>query len=296
MTHKELFVDGTLRYEGPIGDLNHTLASLDHFIDVEDDEERKAAIDAFSQDRLTSLVSAVKPQNLTFFHGVHTDFIHPESVIENYLSPLQSLFVENGLVLDDPEVYSEVAKRAVNLSRSGFLEGSPINVTVPFALTSFLGNYLGDYAPDREQTYRSNTRFSASQKRSIKDYQGTGIAVCAQIAPLTHNILTFLGYKATLVYSTENEFDGEITPHVYNLFDTSNGVTLFDPTQPGAIYTENNSHLGEWPALYPLTRDQSKSLIGGGKIIVDHRDVVLTNTGKPLQLTDEVQHRVYSGA
>lgn len=294
MSHEQLFTNGVLRDEGIFGPPNDILQRLSGFAHIEDDAEREAQIARFSRERLGYLVVTATPQNYFMTYGNIEEFIHPESVIENYQSPVQSMFFKTGLRLDDDEVYPDIAHRAVALTRSGLLQGAPLTVTVPFAVVGLVHDYFGSTSFDTEGVYRKNTDFSQSGTMSIKEYRGKGIAVCAQVAPLTHNLIRFLGYDSTLVYSLENQFDGEEVAHVYNLFRTPQGVTLYDSPQPGAVFDEEGKYLGEFPALYPLTIEQAETIKSGGNVEVVHRNVILTNEGK-FQLKDDPEVRLYSG-
>lgn len=263
---------------------------IEKIFSSKDSNEQELARTELVNDRVNSLTEQSVKRQISLIGKEIRGFIHPDSEI-------QSTAIAPGFKLDDKEIYDSLIKNLGELRKIPGFENTSLRELVPWAILQTLGEYYGQYyadsnvIPEHHAFYQERAGLN-SQSFSVGELKGKKIALCTERAGMAQNMLAFLGYDSLFIMSDLYVFgDKRERSHAYNVVTTEKGHVIFEPTIPAVVRDEKGNIINFLPSSYPITEDQYKQLIGGGRIEVMHTDFVSRdNKYKPRE-----QKRVYSG-
>ncbi len=248
------------------------LKEIDVLLTEENLEQQSKAIEQYTNQRLAELTSVVKPVNISIQENpFYKGFIHPESKIKRS-------FIVDPFQLDDQEIYSHLIKNIGEIKASPGWNEKTTRVIIPtavlYTVAKYFGNFVGYQDTDaKNREFYMDKTTTESDSVSIKELEGKGIAVCAEKAALSQNLLSFMGIDSTLVFSDKCQFDGEKEGlHAFNIVHTENGFFIFDPTNPEQHRDAEGKLANYLPNFYPISNEQYQSLQESGTVEVQHKD------------------------
>lgn len=282
---------------GKIPARDRVLAEIESIVNEKDDTIRADRTEKFVSLRVAELTASSKGRTLTLANGVGTvesGFIHPDTIIQ------RQLFVD-GLKIDDVEIYRVLIESFRQFKTEPGWANKSMREIAQQAITRTIGVYFGNYTGTKNsemlnRKFYSEHTTSSSDPISVSEFKGRGMAVCAEKASTTENILTFMGYDSELFMSTNNRLNSpnvdEEDGHLFLVISNENGHFVYDPTNPVVVSNSDGSFYNAFPANYGISDEQYMSLKDGGQVDVKHTDLIWDGVGYKPQ---ETKTRVYGG-
>lgn len=265
------------------------LAEIEQVLESKDPAKQEA----FIKDRVAELQAKSEPRTVQLMGRAMIDgFLHPETNIKRSM-------IYDSLRIDDPELYAGIFAKLEQIRGTPGYEKKSLREIMPLAVQLTIVDYFGNME-STDETNKKNSRFYVNESSvdseylSVSRFKKAGIAVCAEKASAAQNLTTFAGLESTLIFSEESQMGDEMPEggHGYNVLRTPRGIAIYDPANSVLIFDEQKNIVSVQPAMYPITEDQFRSLREGGKVDVEHKNLVYAD-GK-YQLTP-AQKRTYAG-
>lgn len=265
---------------------------IEKLITIENPQERAEAEKSFVEKRLRELGKKAVKKNLSVFSPPEKNFIHPDSAV------ITNVMFSSSFRINDDQIYLQLLEAIEEFRKNPNWAVKSLRETLPYAILRAVGQYFGNYCgyddseTKRRTFYLDNTTLE-SGPISLVGFKNKGFTACSEKAAVTHNLLTFLGYNDLLVFSGETELvPGQSEVHTYNVLTTENGHFIFEITNPVFLYDREGNIINFLPAVYRISQEQFEELMSGGKVEVEHKDLV--KTGEEIKLK-EITKRIYAG-
>lgn len=278
-------------HESKAESFEHVLTAMEDAIQKSEDDP--AVLEAFISERVKTLLSQSQSTHIgAMGKRIHPGFIHPETEIQR-----------NGLVdpvyINDNEAYNVLFETLLDFKLNPGWKDKTLREMSVSAIQIALGRYFGNPVSyndtdARNREFYMNHTTANSKPLSIGEFEGKGIAVCAEKAALAQNLLSFMGMESTMVVGElkESVEDMPITFHVYNICKTNKGHFVYDPTHPSLQLDSEEKLISTIPSVYPISAEQFEELMAGGSLSVTHRDFIQDQEGTWQQIHYEL---VYVG-
>ena len=185
--------------------------------------------------------------------------------------------------------------------QQGAWKGREVRDMVPSVVGYTVGKYFGNHVglggtESRNKQFYFDHSGVGIDYISLSELKGQSLAVCAEKAAVTQNLLSFLGYQSELVASTGNQIgeDSQVNQdgHMYNVVSSERGHFIFDTTNPVEVINQDNKLVHVNPATYPISEQEYSDLMRGGKVEVIHTNLNWDGTETTPR---ESSTRVYAG-
>lgn len=277
----------------PSKELESTLAEIETLFTA--DEEK---INEFISKRINLLESnADKKTELS----VLSNSLH-EGFISNQTGVRRSFMVEP-MFLNDETLYKDFIDEFKHIKQLEYAKTSTprelLFTVIQYTLQKYFGNMFAnaDTETKNREFYLDKSVMSdePSDVISIKDFKGENMAVCAEKASASQNILSFVGLDSYILLSGNCNLSGENSneAHVFNVAHTEKGYFIFDPTNPTIFTDAENKPTGVSAAVYPITLEDFRKLTKNEQVAVNHTDIQIDNEGNQMPKKSE---RIYGGA
>lgn len=246
----------------------------------------------FIESRLHELNESSKVKDLGIMYSkIHQGFINPNSRIQR--SPMVDPFH-----LDDDSLYEQLFTSVKKFKEADGWKEKDLRSIMPVVIQQTLSDYFGN-SHGKSDTESRNQKFYidhsdvTSEDVSLKDLKGKEIAVCAEKASASQNLVSFLGLESYLIMSDSKLESSKPEFHAFNVWKTKNGFFIYDPTNPRLTIREETNNLESvYPAVYKISEEEFNKVISDGEVSVKHENAYIGNDAKP---SVEITERIYSG-
>lgn len=265
-----------------------TLAELGHIMNTPEKEQRR-----YVEKRLANLSETAKSGEMSHIgRGIHRGFLGPKMEIRRNM-------LVDPFIVDDPDLYMNLFEVIRTFKEVKSWKEKSLREIMPNAIQWTLSKYFGNIAAgpntdlQNREFYIDHTS-SDSLPISIKELKGKGFAVCAEKSAAAQNLLTFVGMESELIASGGCRIpeESEEGVHSYLLVHGPKGEMIYDPTNPRLVTDKDGQLTSYSPALYPISEEQSKHLISGKLITVEHVDNKIDENN---QIIPDKSNRIYAG-
>ncbi|GEM_PF-1207077 len=263
------------------------LEEIERVMGEGEEEQRK-----YIKQRLEDLTNNSKAGEISHIgKRTHEGFLGPKMKIRRNM-------IVDPFVMDDPNLYVDFFETIQKLRKTKGWEEKSLKEIMPSAtqatLSKYFGNIIGgtNAEANNREFYLDHTS-ADSPEISIKELKGKGIAVCAEKGAAAQNLLAFIGLESDFIASSNCRIPAEEkeSAHYFILVHGPKADIIYDPTNPRMILDKDNNLVSYSPAMYPITEDQSKNLISGENVIVEHVDDKISDDG---QRVPDKSNRLYA--
>lgn len=234
--------------------------TIPELIELDESQQKQ-----FILDRIQTLESqaTVPPEIDQLSNPIHSGYISKKTGIRRHV-------MVDPVYLDDDSIYEQYLRDVCKRLKE--TEVTPENISratlgaVQTTIADYTGNAYGyQGVEDKNRDFYLERSDVDAEPISIKELKQKGFAVCAEKAALAQNILSFAGFDSSLIMSRDSELQpGHKEAHAYNVFHTSRGYFLYDPTNLQFNYNADGSISTSRLAVYSISEEQYNGILQGG--------------------------------
>lgn len=247
----------------------------------------------YIEKRVATLSEAAKSGEMSHVgRGIHKGFLGLKMEIRRNM-------IVDPFVMDDNDLYTDLFETIQKFKATNGWKEKTLREIIPIAIQWTLSKYFGNIdagsnTETQNQEFYLDHTSADSPSISIKELKGKGFAVCAEKGAAAQNLLAFVGLESNLIASSGCRIPAEAKEgaHYYILVNGPKGDAIYDPANPRLIRDKDGKLISYGPAMYPVTKEQSQSLVSGESITIEHIDEKMDENG---QRIPDKYSRLYAG-
>lgn len=235
--------------------------------------------------RLTALESVQTLDVLAAVTQLHRGPLHPDATVEAR-SGLP------GFMLNDRAPYELLLSYLAKEVPAGERSAAGVRKAALTQVLWTVGTYFGNFDGSPERDARRQQRYmdaSAETTFTIRDFAGTGYAMCVEKAALAQNLLAFLGYDTELFCTRMSVGADAPVGHAFNVIHTERGRFLVDFSNPIRVSLPDGGY-SFTPNVHRISDDHYRELLTGGGVCVSLSHLKYDGHATSPEVTSELRY------
>ena len=194
--------------------------------------------------------------------------MHEDKIGFEYTVPHKGIIDKDTTVTNSDCVFKFKTNKYVYLFVDGLIK---YNIHELGTAMNYIYYFIRDYF-ELEGNHKNRDVLFAQNKDEydIEDLKGKNAAVCNERAAVAQNLFSILGIESYYMVGQVNE-----TPHAYNIVNHKGEYFLYDASTVIPRY-ENGKQVDWLAYVKPVSMEQLKTLLNGGKISFDDGRIYLS--------------------